>query len=277
MIALVAAAPAVCGAREGDAAFWRNEREIIALTQRLKLCEYRLGLANPGKIEKLEGLKSMISENEIRLRGLLSQKAALDAEISSMETRNSASGRMVLEQRRSNTRGMKFDTLPASDGRLFTNATITVVRDSGVEFRHEHGAARLRYSELTDQLRSFFGLEESAASAAEERENRQAIAYEREIHQALEAIRTRETPAIALNEVKSASRITRQLSPVSSREPVDSELSRPAKPIGSARFYQKYRGYGVYRSHRPVYRYVPACIRTSCRRSSACASFTKFP
>ncbi len=281
MVLLLAVALPACGSGDDGAEYWENEREIIALTQRLKLGEYRLGRFGPEGGKKLDDLKTRLSENETGLCRLQKEKATLAAEIACLKTRNQELGRMVLEQKRSKTRGMKFETFPARDGRIFENATVIMVEDSGVEFRHDHGAVRLLYGELSDQQRLFFGLEESAALAAEDRERREALAYERDIDLELEAIRKRETHATNLDGMNLASRFSRSLSPVSFRKPVISELSKPAKPVGSASFYLKYRRYYGYHSHRPVYRYVsrhvPACVRTSSSKSSTCASMTNIP
>lgn len=274
-VVLLAVVLPSCGPEDGGYGFWENEREIVALTQRLKLCEYRLGRTVPGGAKELAELQSRLSANEAGLCRLQADKSGLTAEIASLETRNHQMGRMVLEKKRSAVRGMKFDTFPARDGRMFNNATIILVEDSGVEFRHEHGAARLRYGELSDQQRLFFGLEESAALAAEERERTEALAYERHIDLELEAVLKRETHPVMLDGMKGA------LSPVSFHKPVISELSKPAKPVGGASFYRNYHGYYGYRSHRPVYRYVyrhvAACVRASGSRPSTCSSFTKIP
>jgi hypothetical protein len=255
MIALVAAAPAVCGAREGDAAFWRNEREIIELTQRLKLCEYRLASSAPENAGELDALNARLSQNETRLSKLQSEKVSLLSEVQWHETRNKEFARNSLEQKRSGAQGMKFETLTARDGRVFKNATITLVDDAGVEFRHEHGAARLRYAELTDERRLFFGLEESAALAAQDRERREALAYEQRIDMELEAIREIEESAAVVESPVSPPRKPASLLSATFPRLETGKLRQPARQVGSGSSYRRYRYYG-YRSYRPVYRYV---------------------
>ena len=281
MIVLLAVVLPSCKPGDDGVGYWENEREIIALTQSLTVGEYRLGLSEPGIGKELDNLKSILSKNETRLRGLQSEKAALSAEVADLETLNKELGRMAFEQNRSNARGMKHEMFTSRDGRVFRNVTITAVRDAGVEFRHEHGAARLRYGELSDQQRLFFRLEESAALAAEYVERRQELAYENDIDMEMEAILKREAHAAAIDEMNSASPFSRAMSQVSFRKPVISELSKPAKPFGGTSFYRKYRGYYGYGSHRPVYRYVhwhaPSCVRTSGNRPRTCASFISIP
>lgn len=247
-----------CKSHEGDAAYWKNEREIIELSQRLKLGEYRLGLSDSAQWKDWDDLKIVISENEVRLWNLQSEQSALTDEIERLETRNKELGRTALEQKRSRAQGIKFETFPAKDGRTFKNVTITLVDDSGVAFRHDHGAARLRYAELSDDQRSFFGLEEEAALAAEDREHRQSLAYELSIDMELEAMRGRESeerpdPIAPTNNNFLASRSL--LAPSNHQREIR-PLAQPARTFGSGSTYRRHYNYSGYRSYRPFYRYV---------------------
>lgn len=258
MIALFPAVLPSCMARESQAEFWSNEREIIELSQQLKLGEYRLRLSETGQKKELDDLKILLSENEVRLLNLQSEKSALFAEIERLEARNRELSQAALEQRRARAQGMNFETFSAKDGRTFKNAIITVVDDSGVAFRHEHGAARLRYAELSEEQRQFFGLEEQASLAAEDRERRQALAYELSIDMELEAMRDHASEAraesfTARNHDYTASRA---LMAASNDHKEARPLAQPARVLGSGSSYRRWYGYSGYRSYRPVYRYV---------------------
>lgn len=276
LIVLVPAILPNCEARESDADFWRNEREIIELAQRLKLAEYRLGLSEFRKAGELDDLKARLSENEARLSDLQAQRASLAVEVQNLEQGNKKQRGSALQQKRMKALGMKFETLPARDGRTFSNVTITKVDDAGVAFRHEHGAARLRYSELSDDKRSFFGLEESTALAAEQKEISDALAYERQIDLEMEEIWRRESMAASLEKAYKPSQSTRSLASVSPRQLRTSKLSEPAKAFGTSPTYRSYY-YSGYRSYRPVYRYYyryPTCPTPSYCPSSRTRSYS---
>jgi hypothetical protein len=138
-----------------------------------------------------------------------------------------------------------------------------------VAFRHEHGAARLRYTELSDDQRLIFGLEEEAALAAEDRERRQALAYELSIDMELEAMRDRESEAradsiAAENNNFLASR-SLMANPNHQRE--IRPLAQPARAFGSGSSYRRHYNYSGYRFYRPAYRYVyrhPPAVNPFC-------------
>lgn len=282
MIVLFPAILPSCRAEESEAELWSNEREIIELSQQLKLGEYRLGLSESGKRKELDDLKILLSENEVRLFNLQSEKSALVAEIERLESRNRQLCQAALEQRRSRAQGMNFETFSAKDGRTFKNAIITVVDDSGVAFRHEHGAARLRYAELSDEQRLFFGLEEEASLAAENRERKQALAYELSIDMELEAMRDQESqeraePFTTRNNDYTASRT---LMAASNDQREARPLAQPARTFGTGSLYRRLYGYSSYRSYRPVYRYVyqyPSVPNPFCPPSKARSQSSGFP
>ena len=264
---------AVCKGEDGSAEFWEGEREIIELTQRLKLGQYRLGLFESGKVEELERLKGVLTANEARLKALEADKSALTDEITRLAARNTESFRIAREAQRARSKGAKFETLATRDGRTFKNATVSAVDESGVAIRHEHGAATLRYAELSDEQRRFFGLEESAALAAEDRERREALAYEQSIAEELEAMREQEESLAAIGETFNSSRASSSSLAALSRPQTETRaLAQPAKPFGSGSVYRRWYGYSGYRSYRPVYRYVyryPTARVPSCPSSGS--------
>lgn len=260
-----------CKGQDGEVDFWRNERELVELDQQLKLGEYHLGLSNDSEWKDFDALKILLSENEVRLWNLQSEKSALLAEIKRLETHNVEMARAALEQKRSRARGMKFETLSARDGRIFNKATITMVADSGVAFRHEHGAARLRYAELSDEQRLFFGMEEYAALAAEFRERTQEIACELSLNLEIETLRDRDsqTRATPITKRNNDGMASRSLMAASNDQQETRPLARPARPFGSGSFHRSWSLYSGYRSYRPVYRYV---FRSHSARNHFCSS-----
>jgi hypothetical protein len=260
-----------CKGQDVDAEFWRHERELVELAQQLKLGEYRLGLSDSAEWKDFDALKILLSENEVRLWNLQSEKSALLAEIKRLKTRNVDMERTALEQKRSRARGMKFETLSARDGRAFNKATITMVADSGVAFRHEHGAARLRYAELSDEQRLFFGMEEYAALAAEDRELTQEIACELSLNLEIETLRDRGSQARAtlITRRNNDGMASRSLMAALNDQQEPRPLAQPARPFGGGSFHRSRSLYSGYRSYRPVYRYV---YRSHSARNYFCSS-----
>jgi hypothetical protein len=246
-----------CMSHKGEAAFWENEREKIELTQCLQLAEYRLGLNESGDFQELERLQSLLSEMEVRLWNLQSDQSALINDIGRMEIRNAELCRTALEKQRARARGMNFASFSVRDGRNFTNVSVTGVDDSGVAIRHEHGAARLRYAELSDEQRLFFGLEEAGALVAEDHERREALAYELSIDLELEAMRERERKesADSIAERNNDFQPSRALMAASNYQHETRPLAQPARSFGSGSSYRRWYGYSGYR-YRSVYSYV---------------------
>jgi len=264
---------ASCRSSGSEAAFWENEREKIELAQRLQLAEYRLRLYEPGDFHELEHLQSLLSENEVRLRKLQSDKSALISNIGRMEARNAGQRRNALEKQQALAHGMNFDSLSVRDGRTFNNVIVTGVGDSGLVIRHEHGSARLRYADLSEGQRLFFGLEESAAHAAEDRERRETLAYELSIDLELEAMREKGREERAESIAQGNSRASRSLMASSNYQHENRPLAQPARPLGNGSSYRRSYRFPQYIHYRPAYRYVyrypstpnPFCKSTSSR------------
>ncbi len=269
LIALFSIILSNCESHDGEATFWEVEREKIELTHRLALAEYRLGLNDSGDIQELERLQFLLTEMEARLWDLKSEQSSLTADIGRMEIRNAELFRTALEKQRARALGMNFDSFSIRDGRTFSHVSVTGVDDSGVAIRHEHGAARLRYAELSDEQRHFFGLEEATALAAEERERRDALAYERSIDLELEAMRERERDERVdlIAERNKNLLVSRSLMAASNHQHETRPLAQPARSIGSGMSYRRWYGYSGYRYYRPAYRYVyrhPAAANPFC-------------
>jgi hypothetical protein len=253
-IALAFAFGTSCQSRKEPVA-WESERECIELSQKLKLCEYKLGLIKTDEVSDFGHFEALVAESADRIRVLRKDLSALRAEVESMELRNDEFCRNAVENQRANALARKFDSLSVKDGRSFFKVSIAGVSDGGVSIRHEHGTARLRYAELTDEQRQLFGLEEDSALAAEEQERQELLAYEQEFEVEMDKVREIEERAVASASARQAeeSRISRSLLAAASASRDSRPLAQPATPVGSGSTYRRWYGY---RSYQPTYRYV---------------------
>lgn len=245
-----------CDGHLDETASWEIEREGIELAQRLKLAEYRLGRISPGDLAESGRWEGEVRATGEKLRTLKQIRLSLSIEIKEMAARNDELCQTAIRNQRTKSMALKFESFSVKDGRTFRNVSVTGVDDAGVAIRHEDGAARLRYADLSAEHRALFGLEEEAALAAEAREHREALAYERGIDLEMQAVRERDQLAAAVTQRNNDSRASRSLlaaSPSPSRE--SGMLSRPATPFGTGSIYRRYGDSG-YRSYQPNYRYV---------------------
>ena len=245
-----------CDNRQVDAGYWAREREKIELTQRLKMAEYRIGQTNPEDLAELTQLGIRLREFDQRVRDLVQNRSALRAEIKAMEYRNDEAGRLAIQDRRTSAVGRKFDSFVLKDGRTLQNVAITGVDDSGVAIRHDHGTARLRYSDLSPEQNLIFGLEETSALAAENRELQESIAYERRIDLEIQSLRDKEERAAADAKRDDDAQVSRSLMARESGNQRTSPLAQPARQVGSGSWSRTWYGDSPYRSYRPTYRYV---------------------
>jgi hypothetical protein len=253
-ILLISLAVPACNNDRDHAFSWELEQERVELEQRLKLGEYRLGLMSPDGMSELDRLTAIVKESEQKLKFLRSDKNSLTVEVNTIEQDCRNLCESAIEAQRSKSTGLRFPSLTINDGRTFINASITQVDDAGVAIRHEHGAARLRYGDLSESQRALFGLEESSALAAEEIERREAIAYEKSIEQEMELIREEQERNAVASRNQESSREARSLMAATSRStPETSALSKPATPFGTGSIYR--RSYDSYR-YRSSYRYT---------------------
>lgn len=253
-VLLIALAIPACDKGGNEAVSWEFEQERVELEQRLKLGEYRLGLMSPNGMSELERLNAIVTESEQKLKFLRSDRNSLAADIKTLEENCRNLCETAIEAQRSKSTGLRFPSLTIKDGRIFANVSVTQVDDGGVAIRHEHGAARLRYGDLSEEQRAMFGLEESSALAAEELERREAIAYEKSIEQEMELIREEQERNAAVARSEESSREARSLMAASTPTTREtSALSKPATPFGTGSIYR--RSYDPYR-YRSAYRYT---------------------
>lgn len=269
-----------CERTRHDAEFWEMERETIELTQRLKLAEYRYGGDRTGDAGDPALIRDRLRGQERTKQDLLRSRSDLTAEIGYLENQLGEFARADIRKRRQDAVGGKHDTLTLVDGRVFKNVTVSAVEDGGVAIRHEDGAARLGFEDLTAAQRDDFGLEESSALAAREREAREALAYERQLDEELEVLRGKQELAAAEQRRREDDRESRMLTARNTTEPRVSPLSKPATSFGSNSWSSR----SYYRSYRPAYRYVytypsaPNPFRYSgCNRASSYSALVPLP
>jgi hypothetical protein len=239
-----------CDGGKDEAAFWKNEREITELTHRAELAGYRLDLLQKGGAAELEKAKRTLSDLEARITYLKSEHANLTHAVGNLDLRNQKLIARARESRRQTAMGMGFATFQTRNGRVYHDVRISEITDSGVKIRHGDGAVGLRYNDLTDDQRRIFGLEEAEALAAEERERREALAYEKKLDLQLEAIR-KVRKAAAESEARSSAREREALAALASRPDTEVRpLAQPARPVGSGSLYRSFT------SRSPTYRYV---------------------
>lgn len=241
-----------CDGNGGTAGFWAVERERIELEQQLKLAEYRIGTAHAGDADELARIHRNLDGLQKRVRDLQQSRSLLEAEIMDMENRNAEFARAAIHSRRMEVAGSKLESLSLKDGRVLENVTVASVDDSGVALRHEHGAARLRYADLTSSQQAFFGLEADSALAAEAREQVAASAYEKQLDAELQVVRDKEEQRE--RELARRDENARISSAFLARNSISSytrPLAKPATQFGNGSWSR-----GWYRSCRPTYRYV---------------------
>lgn len=248
-----------CERKPDNSAYWETEREEIELTQQLKLAEYRLGMTGSdgcNGVAELQRVEGNLRDLNVRALALRRDRSALDSEVRELEFRNRETERLAVQNLRMKSVGRTFDTLAVNNGRTFENVSVTGVDDGGVAIRHEHGTARLRYSDLSAGQCALFGLDESSALAAEDRERRESIAYERRIDEELDAMRENEEQIAAVARKSEEADFPRALMTANTTTRETSPLAKPATRVGRGSSYRYSDGYSGYRSYRPRYRYV---------------------
>jgi hypothetical protein len=262
-------------------AHWETEREIVELTQRLKLAHYRLGLAGEGAAAELPQTLEELSQLEKRACALQQDQTSLITAIAEMEQRFISERERLRLQQRENALGQRFEHFTLADGREFQEVTITHIDDGGVSLRHQHGTARLGFKDLTPEERAFFGLEEESSLAAQARETRDAIAYEQWIDQSLTARRAEEGRAVVrATELETQARIARAraLEQAAARDRLRPLAQKPVT-VGRGGWSGGWHVRTSDRFYRPVYVYDirPPCIAprvvTSTFRAPRTASF----
>lgn len=263
-----------CGESKPDSAWWQGENERIGLEHDLQLKQFRFEQAYSEDFNKLQVLNKSNDAATASLALLRSQKEELTTAVASLEGNWEEFRRTAILQQRQRAKSQTFDELNLVSGKNFRTVSVSSIDDGGVTIRHEYGSAKLRYADLTADQRLLFGIEEDLAVAAEGREKKDALAYERWVENRLVAIREEKQKDANAEERKEIAAERRRLlaSAAATRDLVaanTSPLAKPARNVssstryGSTRYYSYY--YGSYRRCTPVYRaycaprsYVPS-------------------
>lgn len=257
-----------CNRNRVNADYWERESERAELAQELKLMEYRMNQICSSQLGQMEALKFTLDGLDQRSLELTFQLECLVDEIGEMEVRNEECVQLAIKNQQASALGKSFDEFVLKNGRVLRKVLVTGVDDGGVEVRHEHGAAKLRYSDLCPDHQELFGLVEKTAVAAEARERQRALAYERWIDGELQVIRERQAAEALQRETNDHPRIARSYAMNGSSGSKTGALAQSATRVGDGNRYR----YSRKRSYRPVYRqvfYYPAF-------SNRCRSFRAY-
>lgn len=255
-IALVSLIFPGCDNNRQEIACWEAEREKNELAQRLELMKYRYELSEPGAFSELARLENTMQELDRRTGILLRNLSDLGVEIAALERQNEDFERLAIQNQRMNALGRKFGSFALKDGRTFRNVSITGVDDGGVAIRHEHGAARLRYEELSPEQCVLFGLEEESSRLAIIRETQESLAYERWMDRAMVVAREKEDYAsLPANKQAIENRGENLMVARASANWRLRPLARPATPVGSRSWSRGWYRYSRCRYYSP-YGYV---------------------
>lgn len=240
--------------------WWQDEQERLELSQNLALKEYRFQQSGAAQVGELEKLNVSNKAGKQRLQNLNGQRTELRDQLESIQRQLAGLEKSIIENQRRNATGQKFKVLSSASGREYRDVAVMSVDDSGVAIRHADGSARLRYEDLDQKQREFFGLEESSAMAALEAEGRQAVAYEQWIDSGVTVTREKEARVSEMAKRDEEERAQRSRALVASRQSTverERPLAQPSRSFGSgySSYYSNY--YSNYRSSRPSsYRYV---------------------
>lgn len=238
-----------CEPRNQQLAMGESQRELVELQQRLKLLHYRSEVAGTGAFDELKAVEASLRANDDRVRLLAGARAELVVALGALEEQFATARHHEIQNRRVRAVGREWDEIAVRDGRTFEQVRIVAVEDSGVSIRHAHGAATLRYSELTDAQQEEFGMVEELANAAEERERAETAAFEQQIDAGLAEMRAKQPPPQVSPSSTAGDRSYARVAARSGAATRQSALSEPARAFGGG-------GYSRYRSSRPTYRYV---------------------
>jgi hypothetical protein len=273
-----------CERKVDESAWWDGERERVELESQLTLLKYRHGSTDPAAAGDLAGMTVETARLARMKERLALGKVRLLTEISSMEDALSGPDGDRLKWVREAAIGMQFEILTAANGRTFEHARVVRIEDGGVSIRHDHGAATLKYGDLTPQQRNEFGLEAGSAMAAENRSAKQQAEYERWMEQELAAAGERRDTSAAREAAENERALRLQAAAVAEAEANDQErpLARAATPFGSGSiwrnsWYGDYNygyncGYGYRDRRRTVTYYTPATSYTPSYQPSPCRS-----
>jgi hypothetical protein len=260
--ALVAMLSVGCKKDQIQAEWWQGEQERIALSHQVELKQYRINQTDVSGFEEVQRLGKLTQSRAELLDSLARQRQVLTEEVALLESKWFDLKEATIRNQRNRVIGRTFKSFESASGRKFQEVSVAAIDDAGVTIRHADGSARLRFADLDPEQQVFFGLEAELAFAAEEKESRAAIAYEREIDDQMAVLReqnTRNSEAIRrvdLATQRNSSLLAAQQAATTKTGP----LAQAATPFGNRSWgYSRYSSsYSSYRypTYRTVYNYV---------------------
>jgi hypothetical protein len=179
-----------------DETWLDNERYRMDLQNEIQVTAMRLERRErEGENGKLGEAISNLEALTARFDKRMADYDTLAEKVSGMEVDFLAFREKQLGELRSRALGREWPEFVSAAGRVLKDVTVVTVDDTGVMLRHRDGSARMRYEDLTEEQRCFFGLEEESAIAAIKEEQRRAQDYDQWVRNATEDAEVRELVA----------------------------------------------------------------------------------
>ncbi len=222
---------------DNETDLWDMEMDAVEISKDIKLLGYRLSLQEPAYGE-LVSLKSEMGKMKAKKQVLLADRIRLQSELDALEVDHEKMTAGFIKSRRSEIIGTRIDELVVADGRIYRNAKIIDIGDAGVDFRHEGGSTRLRYNELSESQRDYFGINPASARIALMTEAMNQKAYDEWISASIEKD-LYESQVIAHNQnYRFETTPPTHLRYRNRPSILQSPLSQPATPFGIRRWPQ---------------------------------------
>ena len=267
MLAAAAFLSVGCKRDESRAEWWHGEQERTALSQEVKLLQYRLDHSQAKMQTDLEHLDGRTQADALLLQGLRQKLSDLSSDVAKLQSDWSDFKSSILREQRQLAIGKSHPTFQLATGRTFQDVSVVAIHDAGVTIRHADGSARLRFEDLNTEQQAYFGLEEHLALAAEEKESLTTATYERGIDTQMALIQQQEklVADITRREEQAARQKWSQLAAQYVAASVPSTLSQAATPVGrdswSSYRYDRYHRYRTrYPYDQSVYYYYASSI-----------------
>lgn len=163
--------------KQKQSAWWVGECEREELAGRVKLLELRLSSKEAVSAKK-SSADDFLGKKEAaaRLAELGGRKEELEQTISAIASVWQALDAERIRVARENAVGATWEEIVFKD-RTYYDAKVVLIEDAGVTLAHRHGLAKLRISDLDEEQRDFFGLDEESSRLAMKRELQNAANY----------------------------------------------------------------------------------------------------
>lgn len=163
--------------KQKQSAWWVAECEREELAGRVKLLELRLSSREAVAVKKpVTGDFIGKKEAATRLEELGRRKEELEQTISAIASVWQSLDAERIKIARENAIGATWEEIVFKD-RTYHDAKVVLIEDGGVTLSHRHGLAKLRISDLDEEQRDFFGLDEESSRLAMRRELENAANY----------------------------------------------------------------------------------------------------